>query len=56
MGVLDAEAQQRGMPLNPADGMIGSTALEHGLTIVTRNVRDFSGVGAQIFNPRSAAS
>jgi predicted nucleic acid-binding protein len=26
-------------PLNTADGMIAATALEHDLTVVTRNVR-----------------
>jgi predicted nucleic acid-binding protein len=34
-----------------ADGFIAATALEHGLTIVTRNVKDFDGLGVGIFNP-----
>ena len=37
-GVLDGERQLAGRPLNIADGMIAATALEHDLTIVTRNV------------------
>ena len=37
-GILDGECQLRGTPLNTADGMIAATALEHDLTIVTRNV------------------
>jgi predicted nucleic acid-binding protein len=41
----------RGTPANTADGMIAATALEHGLTVVTRNVRDFAGLGVQLFNP-----
>jgi len=41
----------RGTPANTADGLIAATALEHGLTVVTRNVRDFTGLGVQIFNP-----
>jgi predicted nucleic acid-binding protein len=31
--------------------MIAPTALEYELTIVTRNVKDFSGLGVHIFNP-----
>ena len=50
-GVLDAQRQLRGRPLNTADGMIAATALEHGLTIVTRNVRDFIGLGVTVLNP-----
>jgi toxin FitB len=31
--------------------MIAATAIEHGLTIVTRNVRDFAGLGVAVLNP-----
>ena len=31
--------------------MIAATALEHGLTVVTRNVRHFEPAGVQVFNP-----
>jgi toxin FitB len=31
--------------------LIAATALEHGLTIVTRNEKDFSGSGGTILNP-----
>ena len=37
-----------------ADGMIAATALEHDLTVVTRNVRDFAGLGVVVFNPWDA--
>jgi predicted nucleic acid-binding protein len=50
-GVLGAECQLRGTPLSTADGMIAATALEHDLTVVTRNVKDFAGLGVTVFNP-----
>ena len=34
-----------------ADGLIAATALHYDLTVVTRNVKDFAGLGADIFNP-----
>jgi predicted nucleic acid-binding protein len=33
------------------DGLIAATALAHGMTVVTRNVRDFAETGADILNP-----
>ena len=50
-GVIDGTCQMRGTPANTADGMIAATALEHGLIVVTRNVRDFASLGVQLFNP-----
>src|ERR1700722_6764436 len=47
-GVLDGERQLAGRPMNIADGMIAATALEHDLTVVTRNVKDFSGIGLTV--------
>ena len=52
-GVLAGECQLKGRPLKVADGLIAATALEHGLTVVTRNVRDFSGLGVTVFDPWS---
>jgi predicted nucleic acid-binding protein len=37
-----------------ADLLIAATALEHGLTIVTRNVRHFASTGALLFDPARA--
>jgi predicted nucleic acid-binding protein len=34
-----------------ADGLIAATALEHGLTLVTRNTKDFELLGLTILNP-----
>jgi predicted nucleic acid-binding protein len=36
------------------DGMIATTAVVHGLTIVSRNVRDFERLGVKAFNPFSS--
>ena len=33
------------------DGLIAGTALVHGMTVVTRNVADFEGIGVLILNP-----
>ena len=38
-----------------ADGLIAATALEHGLVLATRNVKDFDGLGFPIVNPWDAA-
>ena len=37
-----------------ADLMIAATALEHGLTVVTRNVSDFEPTGVETYNPFNA--
>jgi toxin FitB len=54
-GVLGAECHLRGTPLGTADGMIAATAIEHDLTIVTRNAKDFAGLGVVLLNPWDTA-
>ena len=50
-GVLTARQERKGRKLKVADGMIAATALVHDRTIVTRNVKDFAGLGANVINP-----
>lgn len=38
-------------PLSPIDALIAATAKTHGLTLVTRNVRDIARTGVQTLNP-----
>ncbi len=50
-GQLAAAARQRGLTLAVVDGVIAATALHYDLTLVTRNVKDFDGLGMDISNP-----
>jgi len=51
MGLWAGEGEVKGRTIKIADGLIAATAGEHDLTIVTRNVRDFSVFGVPVFNP-----
>lgn len=50
-GVLRAASQANGRVVDTADGLIAGTALVHGLTIATRNEKDFNGLGVLVHNP-----
>ena len=40
-----------GRPLPSIDSLIGATAVRHGMSMVTRNAKDFAGLGIQVINP-----
>lgn len=50
-GLVRAQAQLKGRPLSVVDALIAATALEHNLTLVSRNASDFSVAGLPLFNP-----
>jgi toxin FitB len=41
----------KGRPISVGDGLIAATALEHDLTVVTRNGKHFNDLGVGVFNP-----
>lgn len=43
-----------GRTLPAIDGLLAATALQHDLTLVTRNVKDFERLGLQLVNPWEA--
>lgn len=50
-GELRGELSRRGITRLQADMLIAATAQLHGLTLVTRNVRDFAECGVPLLNP-----
>lgn len=42
---------QAGRPLPAIDSLLVATATQHGLILVTRNLRDVEGLGAQVLDP-----
>ena len=53
-GILSAQAKRRGAPLPIIDGLLAATALQHNLTVVTRNAIDFANAQVQVLNPWEA--
>jgi toxin FitB len=50
-GDMTAVARLEGRTLAIVDALLAATALVHDLTIVTRNTRDFAGIGVRLLNP-----
>lgn len=50
-GILIARLESKGMTFPAIDSLIAATTLTHKLTLVTRNVDDFSGTSIEIVNP-----
>lgn len=50
-GRLQGEALRSGRPLAVIDSMLAATALEHDLSIVTRNTKDFAPLNIPLINP-----
>lgn len=50
-GQMQGRLDQEGIRLSPFDGMIAATAIHRGLSVVTRNVKDFQHAPVRILNP-----
>ena len=49
--VLMAYSKQAGLALATMDGVLAATALANGLTLATRNTKDFARFGLSLINP-----
>jgi predicted nucleic acid-binding protein len=50
-GRITARATRAGRTVGSMDGFVAATADAHGLTLATRNTRDFDRLGVSLFNP-----
>lgn len=50
-GLLNAQAQKKGLVVPMIDGLLAATALHHNLTFVTRDTSGVVGAGVAVFNP-----
>ncbi len=48
---VSMRARRQGLALATPDGLLAATALEHDLTLATRDVKDFTGLEVELFNP-----
>ncbi len=50
-GTLRHDLERAGAPYSTVDAIIAATAITHGLTVVTRNVRHFQSANVTVLNP-----
>ena len=50
-GVINVRRRRAGSPIGPLDAFVAATAEVHGLSLATRNVRDFGQLGIDVFDP-----
>lgn len=50
-GTILAQTRASGTPIPAIDSLLAATAVVHGLTLVTRNVRDFEAAGIPLLDP-----
>ena len=48
---LRAQTESIGTPMSMIDSLIAATAVNHGLTVATRNIKDFERCGVATINP-----
>lgn len=53
-GLMAAEAKRKGWALSAIDGLLAATVLQHNLTIVSRNISDFTNTRVPTLNPWEA--
>ncbi|WP_419936309.1 type II toxin-antitoxin system VapC family toxin [Candidatus Palauibacter sp.] len=53
-GHIAAKRRSSGRPVSPADCQIAAIAASRRMTVATRNVRDFEGMGIEIVDPWAA--
>lgn len=54
-GSVTVRSAQSGVPISVMDAFLAATALMHGLTLATRNARDFRAAGIEVFDPWNVA-
>lgn len=50
-GEIRARLRREGRQLPVVNGLLAATAIQHDLTLVTRNIADFQTTGAELLNP-----
>jgi predicted nucleic acid-binding protein len=48
---LVASLRQKGLAMPVKDSLIAANAIQHGLTVATRNVADYKVAGVKLINP-----